>query len=141
MTLDHLDEVHAIEKRSFSTPWSRKSIREEITRENAYYFTALDNESGAVAGYAGMWHIVNEGHINNVAVDEPYRKRGVGSLLMDALFETGRRLEMMGITLEVRVGNRAAMALYHKYGFKAEGFRKNYYADTKEDAVIMWFYY
>jgi ribosomal-protein-alanine N-acetyltransferase len=102
-------------------------------------FVAID-EQGAVAGYAMMWHVVNEGHINNIAVSEAHRRMGVGSLLMDKLFEEARRLEMIGLTLEVRVGNRAAMGLYNKYGFKVEGLRKNYYTDTKEDAAIMWKY-
>jgi ribosomal-protein-alanine N-acetyltransferase len=87
-----------------------------------------------------MWHVVNEGHILNIAVAERYRRRGIGSLLMDSLIETARNLEMIAMTLEVRVGNAPAMGLYHKYGFKVEGLRKNYYADTKEDAVIMWKY-
>jgi ribosomal-protein-alanine N-acetyltransferase len=88
-----------------------------------------------------MWHVVNEGHINNIAVDEPYRRLGVGSLLMDKLFELAHEKEMIGLTLEVRIGNRAAMGLYHKYGFKVDGIRKNYYADTKEDAAVMWKYF
>ena len=78
---------------------------------------------------------------NNIAVAEAYRRRGVGSLLMERLILAAKTSEMIGLTLEVRAGNRAAMGLYHKYGFAAEGYRKNYYADTKEDAVIMWKYF
>ncbi len=141
MQLSRLDEVYAIETRSFSIPWSKKSIYDDIVKNShSMYFIAV-NEEDTVAGYAGMWHVVNEGHINNIAVDEPFRRMGVGSLLMDKLICEAKRLEMIGITLEVRVGNRAAMTLYHKYGFKVEGLRKNYYSDTKEDAAIMWLYF
>jgi len=140
MTDAHIDAVYAIEERAFSSPWSRESFVEELTRKNAYYFVALDEEN-QVMGYAGLWHIINEGHINNIAVDENYRKRGVGAALMDAFFALAETLALIGLTLEVRVGNRAAMALYHKYGFKVEGYRKNYYSDPTEDAVIMWKYF
>jgi ribosomal-protein-alanine N-acetyltransferase len=136
----HLDAICEIENNSFSVPWSRKSIYDDIVKNHTLNFVAVD-EDGTVAGYAMMWHVVNEGHINNIAVSEPYRRMGVGSLLMDRLFEEARRLEMIGLTLEVRIGNRAAMGLYHKYGFKVEGLRKNYYSDTKEDAAIMWKYF
>ena len=137
MTIAHLDAVYGIETRSFSIPWTKSSIRQDLTKnDKSHYYIA--KVEGAVAGYAGMWHIVNEGHINNIAVDEPYRRFGVGSRLMDQLIETAHAFNMIGLTLEVRVGNCAAMGLYHKYGFKIEGIRKNYYADTKEDAVIMW---
>ena len=137
MSLAHLDAVYDIEARSFSIPWTKASIRQDLTKnDKSHYYVA--KIVGTVAGYAGMWHVVNEGHINNIAVDEPYRRFGIGSKLMDTLIETAHALGMIGLTLEVRVGNHAAMGLYHKYGFKIEGYRKNYYADTKEDAVIMW---
>jgi ribosomal-protein-alanine N-acetyltransferase len=134
----HIDEVHAIEERSFLTPWSKESIKEDLWKPHSLYFIAQHKETNKIAGYAGMWHVVNEGHINNIAVDEPYKRQGIASLLMDALIESARERDMIGLTLEVRMGNRAAMGLYHKYGFKAEGIRKNYYTDTNEDAVIMW---
>ena len=140
MDISRLDDVYGIETRSFSVPWSFNEIKRDFTEnENAVYFIALAD--GAAAGYACMWHIVNEGHINNIAVDEVYRRNGIASALMVQLIETAKARGMIGLTLEVRVGNRAAMGLYHKYGFKAEGIRKNYYADTKEDAVIMWKYF
>jgi ribosomal-protein-alanine N-acetyltransferase len=134
----HIDEVHAIETRSFLTPWTRESIKEDLWNPRAVYFVAIHDETGKTAGYGGMWHVVNEGHINNIAVDEPYRRQGVASLLLDAFIDTAKKNEMIGLTLEVRMGNRAAMALYGKYGFKMEGIRKNYYTDTNEDAIIMW---
>jgi len=140
MAETHIDEVHAIEQRSFSQPWCRDDILYETTRNHSYYFVAIDVQSGKIAGYAGMWHIVNEAHINNIAVDEPFRLRGVGNLLLETLIAKAIEFEMIGLTLEVRIGNRAAQALYFKHGFIVEGYRRNYYQDPTEDAAIMWKY-
>ena len=140
MTEAHIDGVVAVEEATFSIPWSRADFEREV-KENSmaiYYVAILD---GKVVGYAGMWHVVTEGHITNVGVLEEVRCEGIGSRLMEQLLAVALEREMTGITLEVRMGNRPAQALYHKYGFRAEGFRKNYYPDTKEDAVIMWKYF
>jgi len=85
--------------------------------------------------------VVNEGHITNIAVTEDCRRQGIGDMLLTALEAQARIRRMIGLTLEVRVGNEYAMRLYNKHGFKIEGLRKNYYADTKEDAAIMWKYF
>ena len=103
-----------------------------------YRIAVLD---GKIVGYAGMWHIVTEGHITNVAVLPEYRRQGIGNALIEEMIVIAEQKEMIGITLEVRIGNVAAQKLYTKYGFRPEGFRKNYYQDTKEDAVIMWKYF
>ena len=105
----------------------------------AIYFVAVDNDKAI--GYAGMWHIVNEGHITNVAVLPEYRRQGVGDMLMEAVDKKADELEIEGVTLEVRISNYGAQKLYTKHGYKPEGFRKKYYTDTNEDAVIMWKYY
>jgi ribosomal-protein-alanine N-acetyltransferase len=139
MALADLDAVCEIERESFSIPWSRNDFHYEITQNKlALYLVAWAPATGRVAGYGGMWHVVTEGHITNIAVAPAYRGRGLGDALLAGLIALGREREMIGLTLEVRVGNRPAMNLYAKYGFKVEGLRKNYYADTKEDAVIMW---
>ncbi|MBQ7103117.1 MAG: ribosomal protein S18-alanine N-acetyltransferase [Anaerotignum sp.] len=140
MTEEHLDGVTALEEATFSIPWPRSEFEREIKENNmAIYYVAV--EDGRVIGYAGMWHVVVEGHITNVGVLEEARCRGVGSMLMEKLIEIAVEKQMFGMTLEVRMGNAPAQALYHKYGFKAEGIRKNYYPDTKEDAIIMWKYF
>jgi len=140
MTLSHLDAVYEIEKNSFSIPWSKNMIRKEITdNKHAIYKVALYENK--IVGYAGMWHVVNEGQITNIAVDQAFRRIGIGALLVEALVAEAQEKEMIGLTLEVRVSNKAAQKLYFKYGFKAEGLRKRYYADTGEDAVIMWRYF
>lgn len=140
MTEEHIDGVMVLEEATFSIPWTRGDFEREV-KENtmAIYYVAV--EDGKIIGYAGMWHVVVEGHITNVGVLEEARRKGVGSMLMEKLIEVAVEKQMYGITLEVRMGNAPAQALYHKYGFKAEGIRKNYYSDTKEDAIIMWKYF
>ena len=140
MTVEHIDAVHEIETSSFAFPWSKNQLLEEVTtNKHAIYKVAIIDT--VVVGHAGMWHIINEGHITNIATKTPYRNMGIGSLLVEALIEEAKKLEMIGLTLEVRTSNIAAQNLYNKYGFKPEGIRKRYYADTGEDAVIMWNYF
>ncbi|KXL54531.1 putative N-acetyltransferase YjcF [Anaerotignum neopropionicum] len=140
MQEEHIDGVLVVEEEAFSIPWTRKDFEREV-KENAMaiYFVAMDGEK--VVGYAGMWHVITEGHITNVAVLREYRRQGIGDLLMVSMENAAAEKEMIGITLEVRINNEPAQRLYHKYGFRAEGIRKNYYSDTNEDAVIMWKYY
>ena len=125
MHLSDLDAVHAIEQNSFSVPWTRESLYNELANnKHAVYITAKEN--GKVVGYAGLWHVVTEGHITNIAVMEEKRGRGIGQKLLNKLEEIACEKEMIGLTLEVRVGNERAMRLYAKNGFKIEGIRKNY---------------
>ena len=140
MTLDHIDGVLKIEESSFNIQWTEDDFLRELTQNKTaiYIVAVLDGE---IVGYAGLWHVVNEGQITNVAVLPEYRRLGIGEKLMQEFFEIASELNMMGITLEVKISNYAAQKLYTKHGFKPEGFRKNYYKDTNEDAVIMWKYF
>ncbi|HIT86262.1 MAG TPA: ribosomal protein S18-alanine N-acetyltransferase [Candidatus Coprocola pullicola] len=140
MTEEHIEQVLQVEEACFSIPWTREDFQREM-KENKmaiYRIAVLDDK---IVGYAGMWHVVTEGHITNVAVLEQYRRRGVAKALMEEIINIAQQKQMIGITLEVRISNIAAQKLYTKYGFRPEGFRKNYYQDTKEDAVIMWKYF
>ena len=139
MEAKHIDGVLAVEEATFSIPWTRNDFEKEVENNIAIYYVAI--KDGKVVGYAGMWHVVIEGHITNVGVLEEARGLGIGAMLMEKLIEVAEEKQMYGITLEVRMGNAPAQGLYHKYGFKAEGIRKNYYPDTKEDAIIMWKYF
>jgi len=141
MTLAHLDAVYEIETHSFSIPWSKNELRKEITENKHAIYKVAIMDSGEITGYAGLWHVVNEGHITNIAVDTDFRRMGVGSRLVEGLIAVAQEKEMIGLTLEVRIGNTAAQKLYTKYGFRPEGIRKRYYSDTGEDAVIMWKYF
>ena len=137
MTESHINTVYEIETRSFSQPWSKNELLKELESKHAIYIVA--EVKGTVAGYAGLWHIVNEGQITNIAVDIPFRRLGVASLLLKKLISIAQEKNMIGLTLEVRVSNITAQNLYKKHGFVSEGIRKGYY-DNGEDAVIMWKY-
>lgn len=140
MNLSHLDEVYAIECQAFVIPWSKNDLRKEVCEnKRAIYKVAINDDT--LVGYAGMWQVVNEGHITNIAVLENQRRMGVASKLIEALTAHAKELELIGLTLEVRVSNEAAINLYKKYGFLPEGIRKEYYADTREDALLMWKYF
>jgi [ribosomal protein S18]-alanine N-acetyltransferase len=90
-----------------------------------------------ITGFVGMWLMVDEVHIINIAVKESYRGNGIGELLLIAGVELSTRLKASVVTLEVRASNSIAQNLYNKYGFKKMGVRKGYYTDNKEDAFIL----
>ena len=136
MGREHLGGVHGIESDCFSMPWGYQAFEEELANPLAIYVVVVVD--GEVAGYAGMHHIIDEGHITNIAVAEKFRRHGFGDALVNKLIEIAQTKDMTGLTLEVRMGNAAAMRLYAKRGLMPYGIRKNYYVDTKEDAVIMW---
>lgn len=139
MNESHIDDIMEIENDSFAIPWSRREVEKELTNNLAIYVVAIDD--GKVIGYGGMWHIVNEGHVTNIAVHKDHRKMGVGNAIVNKLSEIAVEKEMMGLTLEVRKSNVSALELYKKNGFKLEGIRPEYYEDNKEDAYIMWKYF
>lgn len=137
MNEQDIDEVLRIEKLSFATPWSREAfIIEMTTNKLAKYIVAEKDHS--IAGYAGLWFIIDEGHITNIAVDPQYRGQGIGTLLMEKLISVSEERGITSLTLEVRKSNTVAQSLYKKYGFEDCGVRPGYYSDTKEDAIIMW---
>ena len=137
MGLEHLDEVLKIEELSFPSPWSRSSFIYDITQNQfACYIVAVAEEK--VAGYGGMWLILDEAHITNVAVHTDYRMNGIGGALMVELIRRAILRGASRMTLEVRPSNTAARRLYASLGFKDIGLRKRYYTDTNEDAIIMW---
>lgn len=139
MNKSHIDGIMEIEKDSFAIPWSRGAVEKELSNKFAIYVVAV--EKGKVLGYGGMWHVVNEGHITNIAVHKDYRRKGIGELIIGKLAEIAEEKEMLGLTLEVRKSNTPALELYKKNGFKLEGIRPEYYEDNKEDAYIMWKYF
>ncbi len=132
-----IDQVLEIEKEVFSTPWSREAFRLEITKNILAKYLVAEIEK-EVVGYGGLWLIVDEGHITNIAVDEKHRNNGVGNLLLEGLIDICIDRNAKAMTLEVRKSNEIAKNLYKKYGFKEYGIRPKYYSDDNEDAVIMW---
>ena len=135
-----LDDVHSIaelDKLCFSMPWSEVSFLKEISENNiALYLVA--EIAGQIVGYAGMWLIIDEGHITNVAVHPNFRRRHIGEAIVSVLLAEAQAEGITRQTLEVRVSNFAAQRLYEKFGFQACGIRKGYYDDNHEDYIIMW---
>ncbi|MBQ1507329.1 MAG: ribosomal protein S18-alanine N-acetyltransferase, partial [Ruminococcus sp.] len=124
-----------IEKMCFSHPWSRQSVESELNNDGSVFIAAVEGER--VIGYIGMSVVIDEGYIFNVAVDPEYRKKGVGSSLINELVTYGKKNDLCFLTLEVRESNQAAVSLYSKFGFIRVGERKNYYSDPTENAVLM----
>lgn len=137
MTLQHLDRVLEIEALSYSTPWSKRAFVSEVT-DNSYAYYYVARKDGIIVGYVGMWVILEEAHITNIAVAPDYRRLGIGQAMLEAMFSKAREKGATRMTLEVRVSNLGAQALYRKLGFADRGTRKGYYTDSNEDAIIMW---
>lgn len=137
MSLRDLPEILSIEHQCFTTPWSYSAFLSElIDNDNAYYLIARLGPE--IIGYIGMWVILDEGHITNVAVATKHRGQGVGKLLIDSMTELAMEHGVTKLTLEVRVSNKSAQGLYRKLGFVDSGIRPGYYRDNNEDALIMW---
>ena len=131
-----MDSVYIVEENCFTDPWSKESIRKELKNDLARYLVAeLDNK---IVGYVGVWFVVDEGHITNVAVHSDYRGKKIGDKLVKEMVKLCEESKLVAMTLEIRSSNTVAQNLYRKYGFKMGGIRKEYYSDNKEDAIIMW---
>lgn len=134
--------VLEVEKKSFPSPWTGAAFLSELlNNERAYYLVARPTSPGRkprVAGYIGVWLIVDEGHITNVAVHPEYRRQGLGRQLMLAIEGWCKEQGATSMTLEVRVSNIAAQTLYEQLGYVRSGIRPGYYRDNNEDAFIMW---
>ena len=132
-----IDAIAKLEKQCFQVPWSWKSIAEEITGNDSARFYIAE-VGGVFAGCASCWHVVPyECQLGNVAVSPQFRRMGVARTLLTRLIEDAEKQGLLDITLEVRVSNAPAIALYESLAFEREGVRKGYY-EGKEDAVIMW---
>lgn len=136
MKVDDIDGVFEVEKNCFEDYWSKDSFKKELSNNLAKYLVA--KVDGKVVGYVGIWFVVDEGHITNVAVHEDYRGQKIGDQLIKELVQVCKDNKIVSMTLEVRTSNTVAQNLYRKYGFKMAGIRKEYYSNNKEDAIIMW---
>ncbi len=137
MTASDIEAVYNIEVKSFSTPWSIDSFEKEIKENRLAHYSVVECE-GEVIAYGGMWIIVDEAHVTNIAVIPEYRKKGVGSFLVKNMIKMAEELDVHSMTLEVRISNHSAINLYEKYGFERSGVRPKYYKENNEDALIMW---
>ena len=138
MNESHIQGVYELSKECFTVPWSLESISNELKNNIAHYIIAEDLSTNKVIGFIGVWIIVGEGDITNIAVSPNYRKKSIASNLLLNLFQLCKNNNCDAITLEVRASNIPAQKLYNKFGFIQEGLRKGYYEDNGEDAIIMW---
>ena len=137
MTADDIEQIVAIEQEAFTEPWTAEAFRNELTN-NLFAKYIIAEYAGETVGYGGMWIIIDEAHITNIAIRSGYRGLGFGHLLLTEMKKTAGYFGALRMTLEVRVSNDVAQRLYAKHGFEASGIRPNYYSDNNEDAIIMW---
>ena len=131
----HIPQIAAMERACFTDPWSESALRDELLSPLARYFVCT--QEGQVLGYIGTRVVLDECQVANVAVSPSCRREGVASFLMEAMLDFCRREGMNLVTLEVRVSNSTAQALYKKFGFQKTGIRPGYYQSPPEDAVLM----
>ncbi len=132
----HIDQMAEIELICFSQPWSKQTLRDELSERCARYFVC-EHLDGTVIGYIGTRMVEGECYITNIAIRPEYRRQGYAKILYNALSEYVERENLEKITLEVRESNAAARAFYEQCGFSYIGVRKGYYSLPDEDALLM----
>ena len=137
MRIDDIEYVSRLERRCYTLPWSSSAYVTEVGNSNAYY-TVAALPDGTIAGYAGVWVIMDELHMTTIAVDPSVRGLKIGERLLLDVIREGIKRGAERATLEVRERNTVAHNLYLKYGFEDVAVRKNYYSDNGENAIIMW---
>ena len=132
-----LDAVLAIEEASFNNPTTREWYEGELKRPEVCFIYVLRTDDQPVAAFCAFWLVVDQAHINNLAVRPDLRGRGLGTQLLESILAEARHLGATSLTLEVRRSNIAAQRLYAKAGFFEHSVRKNYYTQPVEDAIIL----
>ena len=138
MTSDDLEGIYEVEKTAFPIPWPISSFEEELKNMFATYLVAKVEKR--VVGYIGMWFVMDECHITNIAVHKDFRKQKIATKLINEMFKLCKEYEIAYINLEVRENNIPAQSLYKKFGFKEDCVRKDYYKNpdsTRENAIMM----
>ncbi|HTQ09229.1 MAG TPA: ribosomal protein S18-alanine N-acetyltransferase [Fimbriimonadaceae bacterium] len=138
LRVEHIPKILEIENRTNGAPWSERAFQNELTHRDRIFLVAI--AGGEIVGYGGVWLVIDEAHVTTLAVDEPFRRQGIGEKLMIELLEKSKEAGMTCSTLEVRAGNEPAIRLYEKLGYSRAALRKGYYPDNKEDACVMWLY-
>lgn len=136
MTENDVEDAAKLEERCFSMPWKAADFAQMISAPYAHYFVAKLQEK--TVGIIGLRELAGDAEITNVAVDESCRRRGIGRMLVSTVMQKCDELGINDVTLEVRVSNLGAIALYKEFGFESEGIRPGFYDNPNEDALILW---
>lgn len=138
MKKEDIESVVRIEEEAYGKHhWAKSSFYDEMSNNLAKYYT-VKLSNGEIVGYAGTWHIIDEGHITTIAVRNDYLRNHIGEAIIQKIIDDCYKNKIKYLTLEVRASNTPAIKLYEKYGFQSLGTRKGYYQDNNEDALIMW---
>lgn len=135
---EDLDGVLAVEEESFTNPWTKEMYAWELQNRSVCHIFVVRTPEHRVAGFCAFWLVVDEIHINNLAIRPALRGQGIGTQLIRRVFDEAKRLGARRATLEVRRSNEAARRLYERVGFRVTGTRPNYYTNPVEDALILW---
>jgi ribosomal-protein-alanine N-acetyltransferase len=135
---EQIDDVLAIEEASFTNPWTREMYLSELENETVSHCLLAREADGRAIGFCSYWRVLDELHINNLAVLPEYRRAGAASALLSRVLEEGAAQGARRATLEVRRSNQVALLLYERFGFSVAGVRRGYYSSPVEDALILW---
>ena len=135
---EDLDGLVAVEQASFFNPWTRDMYVAELENQGISHLFVAKASGGRVVGFCGFWCVLDELHINNLAVLPEYRRQGIASMILGRVFEEGRKAGAGRATLEVRRSNDVARRLYERLGFSVAGVRRGYYHNPDEDALVLW---
>jgi len=133
-----IDAILAIEEASFTNPWTREMYLAELQNEGVSFFYLARDPERRTIGFCSVWRVLDELHINNLAVLPAWRRAGIGSALLTHVLDEGARMGARRATLEVRRSNEAARQLYERFGFSVVGVRQGYYSNPVEDALVLW---
>jgi ribosomal-protein-alanine N-acetyltransferase len=136
--MSDLDTILEIEQSSFVNPWTREMYLAELENRGVSYCYVVRNPAHVLVGFCSFWRVLDELHINNLAVAPPYRGGGAGTALLHEILREGARMGARRATLEVRQSNEAARRLYERLGFSVAGVRRGYYTKPVEDALVLW---
>jgi [ribosomal protein S18]-alanine N-acetyltransferase len=137
-TAAQIDEVLAIEHDSFTNPWTREMYLGELQNVGVSFVYLARLDDGRAVGFCSVWRVLDELHINNLAVLPAFRRTGIAKSLLEHVLRTGAALGACRATLEVRQSNDAARELYARFGFTVAGVRHDYYSSPVEDALVLW---
>jgi ribosomal-protein-alanine N-acetyltransferase len=135
---DEIDEVVAIERASFTNPWTRDMHLAELENRGVSFCYVARAPDGRMAGFCSFWRVLDELHINNLAVAPEFRRAGVATALLERVLREGSKLGVRRTSLEVRRSNEIARSLYAQFGFTVAGVRRAYYTQPVEDAIVLW---